>query len=369
VAVLRVLHVDTGATWRGGQAQVLGLLREQRADATLEPLLAAEAGGELHRRAQEEGFTVLPFGGGAFNPLGLLRIARALRARGDVDLVHTHSSHALLVGAVLRRLGLARKHVHTRRVDFPVGRNMVSRWKYLRGCDHIIAISEGVRAVLESCGVPAQRITVVHSGIPPRPDPDAAEADAVREELGWPRPRRILLCVGALTDHKGHRYLLEALPPLFARHGDLLCVLAGDGELRHKLEDQARRLGIADRVRFLGHRDDVPRLLAAADLFVLASHLEGMGTSILDAMWFRLPVVATRTGGIPDAVEHGVTGLLVPPRDPAALARAIAELLEDRERARRFGAAGRERVARGFLVGHMAAGTRAVYRSLCCASA
>jgi glycosyltransferase involved in cell wall biosynthesis len=137
-------------------------------------------------------------------------------------------------------------------------------------------------------------------------------------------------------------------------------VIAGEGELRPALEAQVRERGLADRVIFAGFRRDLDRLLPAFSVFCLSSRLEGLGTSLLDAMAFGLPVVATAAGGIPEAVEDGVTGRLSPPRDPAALAGALADILGDETRRRAFGAAGRRRFLEHFTADHMVAATLAV---------
>jgi len=130
--------------------------------------------------------------------------------------------------------------------------------------------------------------------------------------------------------------------------------VVGTGSLRMELDRQVRDLGVEDIVFFLGFREDVPRILASLDLFVLSSHLEGLGTSLLDAMASRLPVVATETGGIPEVVINHKTGLLVPPRDPAALAQAVLTLYRDRALAARLAGRGFEVVNQKFSAEGMA---------------
>jgi glycosyltransferase involved in cell wall biosynthesis len=159
--------------------------------------------------------------------------------------------------------------------------------------------------------------------------------------------------VAALTGHKDHATLVEAMARLRSRAPEARLVIAGEGELRPALEAQVRRLGLEDRVIFAGFRHDLDRILPAFSVFCLSSHLEGLGTSVLDAMAFGLPVVATGAGGIPEAVEDGVSGRLVPPRDPTALADALAEVLDNEERRRALGAAGRQRFLQRFTTDHM----------------
>ena len=138
-------------------------------------------------------------------------------------------------------------------------------------------------------------------------------------------------------------------------------VIVGEGELRGELEERTRALGLGDRVLFTGFRDDLDRLLPAFTVFALSSHMEGLGTSLLDAMVFSRPVVATAAGGIPEAVEDGVTGRIVPPRDAAALAQALVAVLGDVPRRRAMGAAGRLRFEQRFTADRMIEETLAVY--------
>ena len=154
--------------------------------------------------------------------------------------------------------------------------------------------------------------------------------------------------VAALTGHKDHATLVEAMALLRPRCPEARLVIAGEGELRPALEALVRERGLGDRVVFAGFRHDLDRLLPAFSVFCLSSRLEGLGTSLLDAMAFGLPVVATAAGGIPEAVEDGVTGRVAPPRDPAALAEALADVLGDEERRRAYGAAGRRRFLERF---------------------
>ena len=170
--------------------------------------------------------------------------------------------------------------------------------------------------------------------------------------------------VAALTGHKDHATLVEALALVRPLVPEVRLVIAGEGELRPALEAQVRARGLGDRVVFAGFRRDLDRLLPAFSVFCLSSRLEGLGTSLLDAMAFGVPVVATAAGGIPEAVEDGVTGRLAPPRDPGALAGALADVLGDEARRRAFGAAGRRRFLERFTAEHMVAQTLAVLEEL-----
>jgi glycosyltransferase involved in cell wall biosynthesis len=225
-------------------------------------------------------------------------------------------------------------HVVSRRVDFAVGRGPWGRWKYHHGADAYIAISQGVREVLVEGGVAPGMITVVESGIDLDKFSRVRDPEYLRDEFGLDPGVPVLVNVAALAPHKAQSVLLDALKSLRATHA-FHCFIVGEGVLRAELEAQASSLSLA--VRFTGFRNDALEFIRLADVFVMSSRLEGLGTSIMDAQALGAPVVATRTGGIPEIVEDTVTGLLAPPGDAAALARALERMLDDaalRERCR-----------------------------------
>jgi glycosyltransferase involved in cell wall biosynthesis len=235
-----------------------------------------------------------------------------------------------------------------------------TKWRpplMLRPLRRVIAVSNEVEArYARELRVPMHQLAVVRNGI--RVPPSVRPPDPVlRAELVRGRPDYVALTPARLHDQKGHAFLLEAA----AKVPDATFVLAGDGPLRADLEARAGELGIAERCVFLGHRRDVPDLLAAADLLVLPSLYEGLPISVLEAMAARRPVVATAIGGTDEAVTHEATGLLVPPRDAPALASAIRRLRADPALAHRLAAAGRERVEREFSSEAMARNVMRVY--------
>lgn len=356
---MRILHVDSAAAWRGGQNQVLLAARGLAARGHA-VTLACRAGGALAARARAAGLDVraLPFGGDLAPraALGLRRVLRGLRP----DVVQLHDPHALAAGVLARALlprGLRPPCVATRRVDFHL-HGVLSRAKY-GACARIVAVSRAIAGVLAHDGVPPERVRLVYEGVPDRaPQPGG---QALLAELGVPAGAPVIGNVAALTDHKDHATLIDAAARVTARRPDARFVIAGDGELRGALEARARALGLGERVLFVGFRGDLERLLPAFDVFCLSSHMEGLGTSLLDAMCFGRPIVATSAGGIPEAVEDGVTGRVVPVRDAPALAAALLELLDDRARAAACGAAGRQRFERQFTADRMVDETLVVY--------
>ncbi|HXV14729.1 MAG TPA: glycosyltransferase, partial [Candidatus Krumholzibacteria bacterium] len=323
--VLRVLMVDSEESWRGGQAQVR-LLMSGLVERGVAVTLAAPSAGELYRRCEGLAIERRPL---SLGWSGIVALRRAM-ASGQFDLVHSHAARAHGMVAIAR-VGLSPRpyHVVSRRVDFAVARSPASAWKYRRGADAYIAISQGVRGVLVAGGIPPARVRVVASGIDLAKFDGLKERAAVRAELGLSAGSFAVGNVAALAPHKAQDDLLGAAARVLAQRDDVRFFIVGEGSLRARLEGLAGELGIDGRVFFTGFRTDALDLLRAFDVFVMSSYLEGLGTSIMDAQALGVPVVATRTGGIPELVEDGVTGLLVPPRDPDALAAAILRFLAD----------------------------------------
>lgn len=322
---LRILMVDSETTWRGGQAQVR-LLMSGLVELGVRVTLAAPPEGELFRQSASLSVERRPFTTG---PGGLWSLRRAMRS-GDYDVVHSHAARAH--GAVATaRIGLAERpwHVVSRRVDFAVARGPVSAWKYRRGADQYLAISEGVERVLWEGGIAPERVCVVPSGIDLAKFAGLRARDAVRAELGLDAGTFAVGNVAALAPHKAQNDLVRAAAIVRSTRGDVRFFVVGEGALRARLESLAREVGMSEHVVFTGFRADALDLLRAFDVFVMSSYLEGLGTSIMDAQVLGIPVVATRTGGIPELVEDGITGLLAPPRDPPAIAAAILRFLDD----------------------------------------
>ncbi len=286
----------------------------------------------------------------------LRRLARETGAR----LLHANGSRAMAYAGLAGRLERRPVIWHLRILE-PDPR---LDWLLVRLATRVVATSEAVRGRLARWPAAHRQCVVVPNGLDLQAFVPLKDADAVRESLGLPAGARVIGTVGRLVPFKGHRHLLEAFARLRAREPDVHLVVVGDGPERAALERQARELGVAPAVRFTGHREDVPDLLAALDVFVLPSLAEHFGRVLLEAMAMERPVVATAAGGVPEVVEAGVTGLLVPPANAAALADAVLTLLADPAHGRALGRAGRRRVEARFDLRHHAAAVEAVYAAV-----
>ncbi len=336
---MRILHVDTATEWRGGQNQIV-LTAEGQMGRGHDVRVFANDRGELAARASKAGVPVHSSSLGR-GDISWSTIRALHRAAGDFlpEVIHVHESHGLL-GAILAA-GRARSRprlVSSRRVDFPLG--LMSRLKYGR-MDRILAVSRAVRDVLIHSGLDPRKIALVHEGVKDRPGREGGREALLA--LGVPAGAPLVGNVAQLVDHKDHATLLRAATLVLKTKPDCRFLICGDGPRKRELVSLAQTLGIGHRVIFAGFRSDLDALIPCFDIFCLSSHHEGLGTSVLDAMCFARPVIATRAGGIPDAVVDGETGWLVEPQDYKALARALTGALDAPSARRRFGASGRAR--------------------------
>jgi glycosyltransferase involved in cell wall biosynthesis len=363
---LSVAGVDPERNFAGGETQVLGLTLELRAMGHRAELLCDPA-GELWRRAQAAGVACHPM---AIRNALDLAAAAALRRwlrDGRYDVVHFHTSRAHAIAPWVR--GLARAAVVTRRMDY-VPNRLFAPWLYGRAVDGVAAISTSVADALVRAGVARERITLIPSGVDCahfRP-PSADERAQARAALGFADTDLAVGAVGALEPRKGHRYLVEAMALL----GRCVAIIAGDGSLRDALGGEVGRLGLGDaggqvrlagRVRLVGRVEDVRSILWALDIFVMPSLSEGLGVAMLEAMACGLPCVASRIGGIVDAVDEGRSGLLVAPGDAQALADALADLCAQTRTRIAMGAAARALAVERFSMAAMARRTVELYRA------
>lgn len=299
-----------------------------------------------------------------FDPLAVFEIASWIRKKRPA-VVGMHASHSHTLGILAKKLiSHPPKFVVHRRVDFTPGTDVINRWKYQKAPDGFIAISQAVKGALLKAGVPDEKIQVVHSGVPPVIAPQGA-ADQIRRELCIDAGRKIVTDVAGLVDHKGHKYLIDAIPAVLEKSPDALFLLVGDGALRNNLEEQARGLALSpEHIRFLGHRKDVEKILAASCLFVMTSQQEGLCTSIIDAQLAGVPVVGTDAGGIGELVIDGETGLLAKSKSPESISEKIITLLNDGDKSEQLAARAKKRALAGFTDAAMVAGTLLAYQRL-----
>jgi len=282
------------------------------------------------------------------------------------DVLHTHDLKSNVFGLLVARLKgipvVATAHGYPRAIL----RNEVYRrldLLALRLCRHVVCVSAGLRAELAASGLDERRMTVVHNGI------DVAEVERaagsvehrLRADLGLAADAPIIMAVGRMSAEKGHVHLLRAARQVLALAPRAHIVIVGDGPLRHDLEAEAHRLGVAEHVSFLGFRVGAAGLMAQSNVLVNPSLGEALGNALLEGMALGKPVIGTSAGGMPEVIVDGECGLIVPPGNPEALAAAILRLLADPDAAQDMGRRARQRVLETFTVERMAEGLATVF--------
>jgi len=273
----------------------------------------------------------------------LSSLVRLIKETGAC-LVHANGSRAMLYAGLAGWLSGRSVVWHLRISDMDPQLD----WLLVRMATRIIAISESVKARLKRWPRAHGRCVVVPNGLDLAAFVTDREQAVVRGSLGIGPEERVIGQVGRLVPFKGHRFLIQAFAGVRLRHPSARLLIVGDGPERASLEQQVDAMGLKGAVHFTGHRRDVPDMLSIMEIFVLPSIEEHFGRVLLEAMALEKPVVGTRAGGVPEVVEDGVTGVLVPPANSDALAEGVIRLMDDPAQARAMGRAGRRRVETHF---------------------
>ncbi len=367
---LKILHITESSSWSGGAAQALYLARELRALGQLN-LIACPAGGDLWTRAAADGFRTIHFQPRRdYDLKTALALARLLDAeKPDVLQAHHPKAHAM---GLLAKFFAGHKpvFVFTRRVSHPIVTGFFAKLKYTsRLIDGCIAVADSVRNQLIAYGLAPERVRTIYSGTDPErfsprhPDP------GIIKELDLPG-RPVVMLVGNFSGHKGQHVLIEAARLLRLRGLDFTLVFAGRGTDSQELRALCRAAGLPEEAcRFLGLRGDVERLLSVAAVSVNAAVKgEALSGSIRESLAMGVPAVASDISGNSEIVKEGVTGLLFPPGDAAALAGKLETVLKDPDLRNRFSENSVAAVRAGFTTAIMGRRTLEYYRELLAAA-
>ena len=363
---LKVLHIDTEKTWRGGENQ-MRLLMEGSQDL-VQNYLATPADGEAAKRLSTIA-EVIPI---ETRGLGLLRSALSLskscRDLG-IELLDCQTSKAHGLGLLVKKLNPDLKLVVHRRVDFPLKNSWINQKKYRsKLVDRYIPISGAIAKILTDYGLPKEQVSPVHSAVDPSPFKTWKKEDARQDlasSIGFDLEKPLIVNVAYHTEQKGMPTLIRGLAKLKSLGKEFTCLLAGEGHLTPSLKSLCDELNLNQEIRFLGIRNDVPKLLAGADIFALPSNYEGLGTSILDALHSSCAVAASNIGGIPEMIIHGETGLLSDVGDSETLGINLNTFIENPDLATRCIKAGQAHAEKNFSIESMVNGNLDIYKNLC----
>lgn len=356
---MRLLHVLAERGYSGGEVQLEHFLAHMQARGHHNTVLLVP-GARFGDVARGLGVHVLhaPLRT-PWHPL-LGRRVRAAVASVRPDVLHFGCGRSLLWAGLATRNQSVPLKVTTRRIDYPIGAGWRGK-RYRKLVDHVVANCESVRQRVLAAGVPEARVTLVHEGIDLAPWQGILEQrEAARRALGLDARALVVSCAASLRPRKGQKVLIEAFAQFATKVPQGVLVLAGEGTDGAALATLAQARGLGDRVRLPGSVKPVQQLYAASDVFCMPSFHEGLSNACLEASAAGLPLVVTSVGGLPEIVEHGVTGEVVAPGDATGLAAALARLLAAPELRQAAGAAGAARTARMFTHTLMAQGMEAL---------
>ena len=363
---LNVLRVITWLPVGGIERKILAVLPRLDPERFRVRVVCLRERGELASALEAAGIRVdlspMPT---RLSPVGLRRLTRYMR-REQIDLVHAHmyrSNVPATIAARAARVPAVICQIHNvDSWDTPRQRwmdRLLCRWRHA-----IVAVSERVRRdVIASLNVPAERTRVIYNGVETERFADGSLREPTRQALGLRPSDLAIVYHHRLVDQKNPGILLKIASRIAARRRGVRVLVAGDGPRREGLERAAAEQGLADRLRFLGKRDDVPALLQASDLAILPSFKEGFSNALLEALAAGLPVVATDVGGNAEAIEHGKSGWIVPPHNDAAFLSAVAELVDSPAERKRMAREASRRAER-FSLERMVAEVEALYEEL-----
>lgn len=355
-----LLHTEWSDGWGGQERRIVNEMAGMQARGH-QVHLATRAGAQIIAPAQAAGITVttLPFAG-KFDRATISGLVRYIREH-RIDLVNTHSGKDSWSGGLAAKWARVRL-VRTRHLDLPLRRHPLNFVHYLH--DALISCGQLMREHLLAAGFPAQEVVSIPTGIDFERFTPTQSRTQVRAQLGIPPQAPMALMVGVIRSVKRHEIALRAWVQVAAAFPQARLVLAGDGPLREAMIALAGQLGIADQVQFLGHREDVANLIAAADVGLLTSHSEGVPQAITQMLGLGLPVVATAVGGVPELIMAQETGLLVPPEDPFATAQALLTCLQQPHYAQTLARRGQQHVLAHYSLRAMLDQTEALYARL-----
>lgn len=362
---MTVLHSEASLGWGGQEIRILAELTGLAGRGHRTGVLASPM-SEILTRVRAAGVPAWEVRfRHALDVRSMARVVRLLRAQ-RADLLVTHSSKDSWVAGIAAPLAGV-PVVRMRHLAVPVRRNPISRLVYTRLCRRIVTTGEGGRDLLiREARVRPDRVVAVPTGIDlARFDPDRVDGGPVRRALGISRDAPVVGMVAVLRSKKGHRYFVEAAREVARALPAARFLIVGEGPMRSTVEGWTAEAGLTGAVFLLGHREDVPEVMAALDVAVLPSRrAEGVPQVLGQALAMERAVVTTDVVGVTELVEDGVTGLVVPPEDGLALAKAVTSLLRERERARAMGRAGRQRVAAGYSLEMMLDRMEAIYHEV-----
>jgi len=323
--VSKVLHLSSEKHWRGGEQQIAYLIDELK-KRNVESFVCARKGSAFEKYCITKSIPVQPLGFSNSLDLSTALGIRRSAKRWGVEIIHIHSAKSHWLAILASVFGCSLPMVFTRRVNFALSTSFFTRWKYNHpAIKKIICISKAIEHNMKAFVLHPDRCTTVYSGIDLLRYENVKPFD-FRKQYGWPPDAVIIGATAALDESKDPFTFISVIKKLSEMGVPVRGVLVGDGPLRTDLERVIKNESLENKIILTGYRTDAKELLRGFNYFLLTSIEEGLGTSVLDAFLANVPVVATDVGGIPEMVQHEVTGMIAPAKDVTALANGILQL-------------------------------------------
>ena len=328
---MNVLHLSSEKTWRGGEQQIAYLIEESiKAGVNCHVACRKNTPFEAWCLSHKIPFVALPFAN-EFDFYTATQIKRYCR-KNQIEIVHAHSAHSHAISVWADLMGNTAKIILSRRVDFPVKNNLLSRFKYnYKGITRIICVSEKIRQVMMPALERPEICVTVHSGIDLERFKHSQNTGKLHREFNLPPELPIIGNISAIADQKDYFTFVNTAEYLLKNGLQAKFFIIGDGPMRAEIERYVKQKNLTEHIIFTGFRNDVPEILPELDIFLITSKTEGLGTTILDAFACHVPVVATKGGGIPEIVKAEETGLLAGIRDVEKLAAQVQRILTQPE--------------------------------------
>lgn len=356
---------NSGEIFGGGQISLMGLIKGLNR-MKFHPLVLCPAEGSLVDELNKMSVETQIIRMETLRNLNIFSWMRTINRliqiiqRRKIDLIHSNGSRPTIYGGIAARLTKIPLIWHVRIADSDRLLDKLLAKLAVR----IIVVSKAVGRRFNWLKDKENKVAVIYNGIDLEKFNPAVNGEKIRKEFHLSLDTPLVGIVGRLDWYKGHQYFLQAAKKVAEAIPDTHFLIVGDGEYRERLENLRKELGLNENVIFTGNREDIPQILADIDIFALSSVSEGFGRSAAEAMACAKPVVATKVGSLPEVVDDGITGSLVLPRNPNALAEAIITLLQNKEKAQRMGQAGRKRVEKMFSLQQNIRQTGEIYEEI-----
>jgi len=367
---IRILHLISSSGFLGAENVVLELAKQSKS-AGHRPTIGVfknqhNPNLELAEAATANGLNVQSFPcRGRFDKKTIRIVTDYLKSE-HVQIVHSHNYKSNFY----TKMALPANNVrwvatnHGRRTGSKLLIYYLLDLFTLRSADKAIAVSEKIAGQMKRAGINKKKVLVIDNGINLNRFMKTEPITPTRKSLGIKSGALVIGTVGSLTREKGHKYLIRAIPKMIGRFPETVFLFVGEGIERSNLENISCKLGIKDKVAFPGTRKDIPNILSTFNVFILPSLKEGLPMALLEAQAAKVPTIATRVGAIPNVIENGATGVLIPPKDSEAISRAIERILSDKKAASKMAERGFEMVRDNFSAESMANKYLSLYKKL-----